>query len=59
MVFYNCAAFSRLVWKSLAALCFNQVGKETRREAPEVNSHARKRVVTEDKQNRGPKGRHI
>jgi len=34
------------------------VGNKTRREAPEVSSHARERVVTDDKQNRGPKGRY-
>jgi hypothetical protein len=32
------------------------VGKQTRREAPGVRSHARERVVTDDKQN--PKGRY-
>jgi hypothetical protein len=31
-------ASSRLVWKSLAILCFDRVSKKTRREAPEVSS---------------------
>ena len=35
---YHCAASSRLVWKSLAALCFNRVGKETRCEARGLES---------------------
>jgi len=52
------AASPRLVWKSLTTLCFDRVGNKTRREAPEVSSHARERVVTDDKQNRGPKGRY-
>jgi len=39
------AASSRLVRESLAALCLDRVGKDTRREAPAGNSHARKRVV--------------
>ena len=43
----------------MAALCFDRMGKETRREAPAGNSHARKRVVTDDKKNRSLKGRHM
>ncbi len=34
-------------------------GQQTRREAPAGGSHARKRVVSRDKQNRGLKGRYI
>ncbi len=51
------AASSRLEWKSLCNSCFDRVSMQTRREAPEVGSHARKRVVTDYMRNRGAKRR--
>ena len=50
-------ASSRLVWKSLGVLYSDRPSMQTRREAPEVRSHARERVVTDYAKNRGPKGR--
>jgi hypothetical protein len=40
------SASSRLVWKLSANMRYEQPGKETRREAPAANSHARERVAT-------------
>ena len=34
------------------------IAPSARREAPAVRSHARERVVTDGKENRGPEGRH-
>jgi len=39
-------------------MSFDSVSQEMRREAPVVDSRARERVVTDDKQNGGLKGRY-
>ncbi len=51
-------ASSRLVRESLAALGSDRLGVQRRREASEVSSHARKRVVGHSDGNRGQKGRY-
>ena len=45
--------------KVVANLVLRSSGRRTRREAPAGSSHARKRAVSRDKQNRGLEGQHI